>query len=576
MAFAPEMTGKRNTNEGRPADRPYTLSCTRTTHRSSQLGDKKMEKYSLVDDALFTCTDTTGRHFSASLPEILAGLCKAEISSFDALQLHQKQAWHCFLVQLGAIALTRSKDNITLPDAEPPSDADTWRRMLLSLTNGETAPWCMVVDNPAKPAFMQPPVPEGSLEDAKFSSLIKYPDELDILFNSKNHDIKVKRIKNPLPEHWVYTLITLQNLGFYSAAGSKARYYHITRVNSNYGNRSQTGLFADLNIGKQIKQDIQSLIQNRDIMIKTYQYDPQGIKLSWVLPWSGSEEESVLWKEFDPYFIEICHRIRVQCVDTDIIAYKKGTKAPRIFVPDDLQGKIGDPWLPINKKNQKVFSLGGNGWNYKIVNEILISKDYDSPLSMNYERINNGGYFVSKGVVRGQGKTQGYHQRILPIPSKIIKIFRSSPTLQEKLENRAKNYVEYSDIVQKILSKTLKIFFHSGMEKQQQNDNIKKKTGHLIKSYSNSVDQVFFQQLWDDVTLPEDQAYKNWQQTLYNIAGKLKEQAIKSYPVPSIRRYKAISRADAVFEGSARKVLDRLFPENFNHKEETQHELAGK
>jgi CRISPR system Cascade subunit CasA len=56
---------------------------------------------------------------------------------------------------------------------------------LLKLADGSEAAWHLVVDDVSQPAFMQPPVPEGSLEEAKYSSDIQTPDELDMLVTSK-------------------------------------------------------------------------------------------------------------------------------------------------------------------------------------------------------------------------------------------------------------------------------------------------------------------------------------------------------------------------------------------------------
>ncbi len=531
-----------------------------------------MEKYSLVDDALFSCTDTTGRRFSASLPEILARLCKAEISSFDALQLHQKQAWHCFLVQLGAIALTRSNETFNPSDAEFPSDANTWRRMLLSLTDGETAPWCIVVDNPAKPAFMQPPVPEGSLEDANYKLDIETPDDLDMLITAKNHDIKARRLKNAELEHWIYALVTLQTQQGFLGVGN----YGIARMNGGFGNRPQVGRTPHLDWCSRFTHDLQVLLRSREELVSEFQYDPEGITMLWIEPWDGAKDSSIHYQQCDPYFIEICRRIRFKTDGNQVIqCWRSNTKATRLELPDELLGVTGDPWTPVEKSKNKAFSLGGSGWNYETVRNVLFSNDYKNPAALDVESTDIKSFFVATALVRGQGETEGYHHRVIPLPRKVMSLM-AEPDRKQQLAARSEDYARFAaDVQRRVLYPAVRALLTAGTG----NENAKIESNKIQKvtnRFKDSVDQVFFQQLWDDVTLPEEQAYKNWQETLYTIAGKLKEQAIKSYPVPSIRRYKAVSRADAVFEGSARKVLDRLFPENFIHMEETQHEPAGK
>ena len=78
----------------------------------------------LLDDPVFTVETSTGLE-SCSLPRIYTLLSDDAVESFVKLQAHQKQAWHCFLAQLGAIA-TEDRD---LPDTEA-----GWRSALSALT----------------------------------------------------------------------------------------------------------------------------------------------------------------------------------------------------------------------------------------------------------------------------------------------------------------------------------------------------------------------------------------------------------------------------------------------------------
>lgn len=132
-----------------------------------------------------------------TLPDVLARLSEDDILSFDALQVHQQQAWFCFLVQLAAITLARTQLD------ELSADSVDWQRALRELTPeyGADEPWRLVVEDLEKPAFMQSPVPEKKLEE--FRSIGSNADSLDILITSKNHDVKTCRIMNPDHEHWV-------------------------------------------------------------------------------------------------------------------------------------------------------------------------------------------------------------------------------------------------------------------------------------------------------------------------------------------------------------------------------------
>jgi len=137
----------------------------------------------LLRDPLFSVA-VSGRRRDCSLTGVLAALATGdEIETFTALRPHQRFPWRAFLVQLAAHALEVANQ------VEPPVDEDSWRELLRGLTRewpGDE-PWNLVVEDLAEPAFLQPPVPEGSL--AGWSE-VATADDLDILVTSKNHGVK--------------------------------------------------------------------------------------------------------------------------------------------------------------------------------------------------------------------------------------------------------------------------------------------------------------------------------------------------------------------------------------------------
>jgi len=71
--------------------------------------------HSLLDDPLLRTRRPDDTVSGRTLPEILNQLSQDNIRSFEALQAHQKQAWHSFLVQLAAMAVARETGG-TPPD----------------------------------------------------------------------------------------------------------------------------------------------------------------------------------------------------------------------------------------------------------------------------------------------------------------------------------------------------------------------------------------------------------------------------------------------------------------------------
>ncbi len=140
------------------------------------MGDTPV-RFSLLDEALISI----GRGRQVTLPGLFAAMARGEEVRFPAMRPHQRPAWHMFLVQLAALALWHGGQS------EPPEEEEAWRALLRVLTPDfpDDEPWCLVVADRRKPAFLQPPDPGG----LKWSP-VATPDALDMLITARNHDLK--------------------------------------------------------------------------------------------------------------------------------------------------------------------------------------------------------------------------------------------------------------------------------------------------------------------------------------------------------------------------------------------------
>ncbi|MEO1292998.1 MAG: CRISPR-associated protein Cse1, partial [Pseudomonadota bacterium] len=132
---------------------------------------------SLLVDPLIKL-EANGVERRVCLPELFVALLGDRVDGYPALRRHQGPSWHMFLVQLSAIAMHRAGL------AEPPTDAETWRKILRAVTQEkfpDDEPWRLVVDDPAKPAFMQPPVPNGVELQKHYAT----PDAIDMVITAK-------------------------------------------------------------------------------------------------------------------------------------------------------------------------------------------------------------------------------------------------------------------------------------------------------------------------------------------------------------------------------------------------------
>jgi len=511
-------------------------------------------RYSLLNEPLFSVHTQENEKLNLSLPEILERLTSDEVTSFDALQPHQRQAWYSFLVQLATIALARNGE------ARLVTSASRWRELLLHLTKGKEQPWCLVVDDISQPAFMQSPVPEGTLEKAKYKADITTPDDLDMLVTSKNHDVKMHRITRPKIEHWIYALVTLQTMEGFLGQGN----YGIARMNGGFGNRPLVEMSAGLSWGLRFGRDVELLLSARDYLAEQYSYNSRGIGLVWLASWNGSKEHILSLEQCDPFFIEICRRIRFTDAKGNPCCWRANTKSVRIAAPEGMNGVIGDPWTPVDKKNAKALTVNERGFSYQKLHELLFTGDYERPLTMKTTAAERDGAFViATTLVRGQGKTDGWHNRIVPVPSKAIHLFGSSSERNE-LSMRAQEQVDTASDVQKfVLYPALRALLTADGDEKVESTKITRWTN----AYNADVDDVFFPYLWESLDLPRDEARLRWQKQMFYFAGKQLEDAIGSTPLPSIRRYRAISAAESIFYGSIRKHSDK-FILNQQKKEE--------
>lgn len=508
-------------------------------------------QHSLIRDPLFSVRDNDGNLHQLNLAEIFVQLTHNNILSFEALQKHQIQAWQSFLVQTAAMALGRAGIST------PPEDISTWQNLLITLADGHESAWNLFVHDLSKPAFMQSPVPEGSLAKAKYVLDRFNADDFDVLITSKNHEIKSSRIVDAQPENWIYTFITLQTMEGFLGRGN----YGIVRMNGGFASRPKIGFSPGTGWGEQFNHELNILLGARAELTQGIDgYDANGAALLWLQPWNGEASTQITLAECDPYFIEICRRIRVINHAGTLQFWRASTSAAKINAPKDLKGITKDPWTPIELKGKdspKAMSISINGYNYRLVQQLLLGEDFQTPLMLEQmPRTKDDWVFIARGMARGQGKTDGLHERIVPIPRRATPFMRD-PDQRQILAERSKERVADTEKVRsKVLYASLSTLLGGG----ESNPNSGKGADRWTRAFEANVDDVFFPDLWASIDDDPQSQKSAWQRRLYDLAKTQLDDAIASAPMPSMRRYKAISAARDQFENSARKQLTALFP----------------
>ena len=480
-----------------------------------------------------------------SLPEVYAALMVDQVEAFQALRPHQRHAWHAFLVQLGTMAMQRGGVG------EPPDNAAEWEGLIRGLTPEypDDEPWQLVVDDITRPAFIQPPASAPDKEE-DYKGVVLTPDELDMLVTSKNHDLKASVGSNSGVDDWIFALVTLQTMEGFGGAGN----YGVSRMNGGLGSRPAFSLAPPGGPGAHVRRDIEALLS--DYPVSTGTRD-----LLWLLPWDGASAERLLPSDLAPLYIEVCRRVRLRSGTAGrLYCIRTSSKAARIE-GKDAKGRTGDPWTPHNPNRDGLpLTLAGGGFNYKRVKEYLL--DWQQPdllkPTASEERSNETMHLVARSMVRGQGKTEGYHERVIPIRSKTrtAMLRRAGRDSAEDLGNLAQKRVDHTGTVQRILSHAIQVFVARGDA-----DNVSPEHRRLASPWLNRLDEIvddrFFADLQTEFEADNDaereRIHNDWlRDFVVPSARDILHDAADSLPCPAIHRYRARVNAEGLFEGRIR------------------------
>lgn len=518
-------------------------------------------RYNILTDPVIAIAGGGGR---SSLPEVLAGLVADAIDGFRDLAPWQAHSWHAFLVQTAALALVRAGRT------EPPAEADAWADLLRGLAaadgwSGGDEPWCLVVDDWTKPAFLQPPLPAATHKDLKPAG--DRPDLLDVLITAKNHDVKAGRADRATPGHWLFALLSLQTMQGFSGN----TLYGIARMNGGFSSRPALGLVpwgaGGSRPGARFLRDLRVLLREREGFFRALPYTPDGLGLVWLAPWDGARALDL--EELDPWFIEVCRRVRLIAGDDGALSARAaGSKAARIDAKA-LAGILGDPWVPVDKAKEAALTVSGRGFHYDSLCELIEAKDYHPALlQLPHKGIDDGPVaLLARVLVRGQGQTEGYHERLVPVPFARLVTQQGRDHLGKVSKKRIENVKELS---RKVLYPALRRLLRprdgdDGMLPPGE----KAWVGKWLDDLDRRVDAAFFDRLWGEVeaeldhdTPKVDAERLAWLTFLHREAREVLNHAMGAAPKVISRTYRSRAEAEGLFEGQMRRTFPLLFPKH--------------
>jgi len=373
----------------------------------------------LLTDPLIPAFTTNGRKY-LNLPALLAGLGDETVQRIDGLQRHQEDAFHVFLCYLAGAVLARDGN------WNPAREETFWRDGLRMLAGeaGDDA-WTLVVGDLSKPAFMQPPLPKA--DHGRLKLLAETPDALDLLPTAKNHDVKHARATRPEPFEWFYALISLQTMSGFFGSGK----YGIARMNGGHGNRPIVEVTRSRDHAPRWRDAVVRLqIHRRQALDGSIPFRDDGLVLVWLRVWNG--KDSLDLADLDPFFLEICRRVRLHGNNSRIESATDITSKAARIAAKEMKGLVEDAWLPVDlsaKDGAKALTVSANGWTADLMRRILFQDAIRrTHLQKPGEDWQGDTWLLASVLVRGQGTTDGFHARHLPIPAQVKqRLFRLQP-----------------------------------------------------------------------------------------------------------------------------------------------------
>ncbi|WP_040851066.1 type I-E CRISPR-associated protein Cse1/CasA [Nitrosospira lacus] len=511
-------------------------------------------QYSLLGEPLIRARDVSGgQPIKYNLPRLFVALAHDEVRDFPALRPHQRHPWHAFLVQLAAMALHRAGQDQSFASEQ------AWRDALLALTpeHPDGAPWCLIAPHD-KPAFMQAPVPDGRTSDWK--NILYTPDELDMLVTSKNHDLKAARMRQAEPDDWLMGLISLQTQEGFLGAGN----YGISRMNGGFANRPALGVVPKGYWGRRWQRDVAALLNHRAEIAEHIGLRVQnGIQLLWLPAWTG--DDSLAFSSLDPFYIEICRRIRLILLggSRSIGAIAKGSKAARVEA-EERKGITGDAWMPVDTAAGKALTITSKGFDYQLAAELVFGNKFQRPSAQILDVTDGteGVVVLAQGITRGQGKTEGYHERRIPVSPKVRMLLMQKPS--DLSATIAGERIDAISKIRSVLWTAMATLFDQGAVKDRFSDSAKNKANEFIRSFEQAEDARFFDELNAEIESDDPGGARlQWLLSMADRAEVVLRNAFITGPQSSEQRYRAQSAALSRLHGGLRS--DKTLPTLANY-----------
>ena len=208
--------------------------------------------------------------------------------------------------------------------------------------------------------------------------------------------------------------------------------------------------------------------------------------------------------------------------------------------------------------------MGAGGFDYRLLQRVLFrSGESRQPLAFKALPGESGKnaelHFAA--LVRGQGKTEGFHERVIPLPAAVALHFERGADEDEdddtSLEQLSERMVAHAGGVRKVLRQAVTVYLQG-----PDNPNFKKlDAASVVARFDRRTDEEFFKHLFAAPEAGYSPSEQEWQRFLKDTAVKLARDAWDRLSPPSARRERAQFASETVLFGGLRKQLPQAFPQ---------------
>lgn len=201
-------------------------------------------------------------------------------------------------------------------------------------------------------------------------------------------------------------------------------------------------------------------------------------------------------------------------------------------------------------------TVSGSGFTPELVTNLLFEDGYRlTPLHR--PRPGEGpGWFLASALVRGQGKTEGFHRLELPIPAKarMALIRPKEDDARKRAAECARQMLAQAKDGEVALKTAFTVLVEGGPEQADfDRDAVKRWINAAMERYHQRWAQHYYPSLWRVFEQDCETVSADWRRWLVETTHQLLTEAAERLPLPSNRQYRALTQS----QGALSRMLRR-------------------